>query len=65
MNSELIRVYSTAIRAVGYDGTTLRVQFVGGGIYNHRRVPLAIYEGLMRAPSKGAYYNDHIRGRYR
>jgi len=61
----LIRVNSSAIRAVGYDGHTLAVEFHTGRIYDHPGVPYRIYAGLMQAGSKGAYYNRHIRGRYR
>ena len=62
---KLIRVNSTAIRAVGYDGHTLAVEFHSGRIYNHPGVPPSVYEAFMDAESMGAYYNRHIRGRYR
>jgi hypothetical protein len=61
----LISVNSSAIAAVGYDGHTLTVEFRNGRIYDHPRVPYSVYEGLMRASSKGWYYNTYIRGRYR
>lgn len=61
----LIPVDSSAIRAVGYDGSTLTVEFHGGRIYDHPNVPYSIFEGLMHSTSKGAYYNQHIRGRYK
>jgi len=61
----LIPVDSSAIRAVGYDGSTLTVEFHTGRMYDHPNVPYSVYEGLMRSSSKGAYYNAHIRGRYR
>ena len=57
-------VSSSAIAAVGYDGSTLAVRFRGGGTYHHHRVPYEVYEGLMSASSIGAYKNRHIRGRY-
>ena len=60
----MIPVNSSAIRAVGYDAGTLIVQFHSGRTYDHPRVPYAVYAGLMRASSKGAYYNENIRGRY-
>lgn len=58
-------VSSSAIRAVGYDGYTLTVVFHNSGRYDHPGVPYDVYEGLMNACSMGAYYNRHIRGRYR
>ncbi len=61
----LIPVSSSAIRAIGYDGYILAVKFHHSGVYNHPGVPYEVYVGLMSAPSKGAYYNRHIRGRYR
>ena len=64
MVTTMILVNSSAIRAVGYDGYTLTVEFNSGRVYDHPGVPEAVYEAFMRASSKGAYYNQHIRGRY-
>jgi len=63
---EMIRVSSDAISAVGYDQETrrMRIRFTSGNSYDFCRVPLEIYERLMRSSSKGSFYNDHIRGRY-
>ena len=61
----LIEVNSSAIGAVGYDDYTLTVEFHSGHIYDHPGVPEAVFHGLMNASSMGAYYNQHIRGRYR
>jgi len=63
---EMIRVISSAIRAVGYDQSTqrMRITFEQGHSYDFCSVPLHVYEGLMSASSKGAYYNDHIRDQY-
>jgi len=60
----LIPVDSTAIRAVGYDGSTLTIEFHNGRTYDLPKVPYSVYANLMRSSSKGAYYNQHIRGRY-
>lgn len=63
---EMIRVNSSAIRGVGYDQSThrMRITFEQGHSYDFCGVPIHVFEGLMRASSKGAYYNDHIRDRY-
>ncbi len=61
----MISVNSSAIAAIGYDGSTLRVAFHNGGVYDHPGVPYSVYVGLMQAGSKGAYYSRHIRGGYR
>ena len=56
--------YNLAIRAVGYDGHTLTVEFHTGRIYDHLGVSYQVYVEFMNAPSMGAYYNRYIRGRY-
>ena len=62
----LIPVNSSSIRAVGYDGYTLAVQFHSSDmVYEHPGVPYSVFLGLMHADSMGAYYNRHIRGRYK
>jgi hypothetical protein len=61
----LIPVDSSAIRAVGYDGSTLTVEFHSGRIYDHPNVPYSVFESFMRSSSKGNYYNQHVRGRYK
>lgn len=61
------RVSSSNIRSIGYEvGTgTLEVEFNNGGVYQYFNVPEATYSALMRASSKGAYLNDHVKERYR
>ncbi len=61
----MIPVNSSAIRAVGYDGYTLTVEFHNGRAYDHPGVPYSVYVGLIYADSIGAYYNRHIRGIYK
>jgi len=61
----MIPVNSRAIRAVGYDGSTMSIQFHGNTkIYDFPGVPYSVYEEFMNADSKGDYYNLYIRGRY-
>lgn len=57
-------VASTTIAAVDYDPATqtLWLEFRSRALYRYCDVPLAIYQALMTAPSKGAYFNRHIRG---
>jgi len=59
-------VSSSNIRSVGYDldTRTLEVEFHSSGIYQYAGVPETIYQGFMRAASKGSYFHDHIKGRY-
>ena len=62
----MIPVNSSAIAAVGYDGYTLTVIFhTSDKPYNHPGVPYELFEGLMQAASKGTFYNQHIRGKYK
>jgi hypothetical protein len=61
----LIPVNSSSIRAVGYDGDNLAVLFHSSStIYVHPRVPEELFYAFLSARSKGAFYNQHIRGRY-
>ncbi len=43
----------------------LDIQFVSGRVYRYFGVPPQAHEALMRAPSKGRYFNARIRDRYR
>ena len=61
----MIPVNSSAIAAIGYENGVLAVTFHNTGTYHHPGVPYSVFIGLMQAGSKGAYYNRHIRGRYR
>ena len=61
----MIRVSSSVIRAVGYDGSTLTIEFRSGRTYDHPGVPPSVYHDFMNASSKGRYYSRNIRGRYR
>ena len=62
----MIYLNSSSIRAVGWSDNHLFVLFhTSDEIYDHPGVPYAVYAGLMRASSKGWYYNTHIRECYR
>jgi len=57
---------SSAIRYVAYDADKreLYVGFRGGGDYTYFGVPEAEYRLLAQAPSRGAYLNAEIKGRF-
>ena len=59
-------VRSSNIRAIGFDPETrtLEVEFHNGGVYQYSGVPESIYQGLVRAASKGSYLHNHIKGKY-
>ena len=42
----------------------MKITFVQGHTYDFCRVPQYVFDGLLRAGSKGGYYNDHIKDRY-
>jgi hypothetical protein len=63
---DMLRVLSTSVRAIGYDGRAeeLYVEWAGGDTYVYSPVPRAIYDGLLNAPSKGAYLNKVVKPTY-
>lgn len=65
--AERVRVDSSVLTALTYDAAarTLDVEFRSGVIYRYLAVPQATYDELMRASSKGRYFNQRIRDRFR
>ncbi len=63
---ERLAVTSSVVAEVGYGRSqrTLEIMFKSGAIYFYHFVPEALYEGLMGADSKGAYFNAHIKGKF-
>ncbi|RYY77223.1 MAG: KTSC domain-containing protein [Gammaproteobacteria bacterium] len=63
---EMIQVQSNAISAVGYEASTqkLKIKFHQGHSYDFCHVPLSVYQSFIKAPSKGAFYDSHIKDRY-
>lgn len=63
---KMLHVDSDAIEAIGYEAASrrMRIRFTGGREYDFCGVPVSIFQGLHDAPSKGTFYNEHIRGRY-
>jgi lysyl-tRNA synthetase class 2 len=60
------RVISSALTQVNYNARTrdLDIRFVTGRRYRYADVPAEVYESLMQAESKGAFFNTHIRDNY-
>ncbi len=58
-----VAVESSVLAQVAYDEqrAVLHVAFRDGAIYQYVGVPLQTYRELLRADSKGAYFNHHIR----
>jgi lysyl-tRNA synthetase class 2 len=61
-----VAVQSTTLAAVAYDADRrlLRLRFRDRKIYQYSDVPGDVHEALLRAPSKGLYFNRFIRGRF-
>ena len=60
-------VKSSNLASVGYDSESniLEVEFLNRSVYEYYNVPQRIYEQLMRADSKGKYFNAYIRNSFR
>jgi hypothetical protein len=60
-------VNSTNLSYVWYDeaSNTLGIEFTSGSQYEYYEVPLNVLEGLMGPGSKGQYFNENIRGKFR
>jgi len=61
-----VPVNSTLIAGVGYEAnsTLLHLELRDGSLYRYFGVPVEVYEGLLAAESKGAYFNRRIRGSF-
>jgi hypothetical protein len=59
-------VNSTTLATVAFDAgrELLQLEFCDGAIYQYLGVSAETHEDLMRAPSKGSYFNRVIRGRF-
>lgn len=63
--STTIPVDSSWIGSVTYAAdATLTVRFRRGTAYRYFTVPRPIFEGLLTAPSKGAYFTHRIRNAF-
>ena len=62
-----LAVDSTTLAWVGYapDQGVLELGFHTGSVYAYFEVPLHTYQELLRADSKGRYFNLNIRNRFR
>lgn len=63
---QMHKIEFSNIAAIGYDGTAkvLIVQFKSGDTYRYPDVPLDVAHDFLHAPSKGAYFQQHVRGTY-
>ena len=61
-----VLVQSTTLASAGHDAKSaiLELRFRNGAVYQYFSVPQGVYRNLLRASSKGGYFNQNIRGRY-
>jgi hypothetical protein len=59
-------VASTHIAQVGYedDSRVLGIRFQDGGVYEYQNVPVELVESFLKAPSKGHFFRDRIKGQF-
>lgn len=63
--STTLLIDSSWIRSVTYaSDATLTVHLRSGTVYRYFTVPRSILEGLLTAPSKGAYFTQRIRNAF-
>ena len=60
----MIEVASSTIRAIGYHGGTMTIEFRSGRVYDYPDFSYSVFEDFINATSKGEFYNQHIRGKY-
>ena len=62
-----IALESEALSSVGYDAAerVLEIEFNSGRVYQYFDVPPHEVERLLRARSRGHYFSERVRDRYR
>jgi hypothetical protein len=60
------RVRSTALREVSYDADAkiLTVTFRRGATASYPRVPRAVFDAMIKAPSPGRYFRQVVQARF-
>ena len=59
-----MKVQSSTISEINYDGKLLTVIFKNGSEYVYEGVSEKIYEDFSKAESKGKYFHENINYRY-
>lgn len=62
-----VRVISSNLKSVGYDNetATLEIEFLNSGVYRYFGVPAETHARLMISASKGKFFDQHIKPRFR
>lgn len=66
MHSLMQPVSSSNISHIGYSFSQgyLVIMFKNGGLYSYSNVPVAVYQELIKALSKGKYFIAEVRDKY-
>ena len=66
MNYAWFDFESTTLARAAYTDqlALLHLQFRSGAHYTYSEAPPEVFQNLMDAPSKGTFFNRHIRDRY-
>ena len=63
---ERYQVKSGNIKSIGYENKILQIEFKRtGAVYNYVKVPYAVYNNLMHSESKGSFFQEKIKDKYR
>ena len=60
-------VNSSSIASIGYDEAVslLEIEFKKGTVYQYANVPKSLFDALMKATSKGRFFDQNIREKFR
>jgi hypothetical protein len=63
---EMKAVESSTMDAIGYDAEkqVLKIKFDSGDTYKYMDVPEATYKKMMKAKSKGKFFDAHIKDKF-
>lgn len=54
-------IASSALISAAFDDGVLEVKFASGHVHRFHDVPHRVFDGLLKAESKGAYFHQHIK----
>lgn len=60
----MIKVVSSDIDKIGYENNTLYILFNSGSLYKYIDVKFEVYNALLKATSKGKFFNQYIKNNY-
>jgi hypothetical protein len=59
-----VEVESNHLKDVSWEGGTLTIEFRDGSVYDYSDVPVGIYQELLGASSKSAFFRSAIKGNF-